>query len=152
MTLQEMLDSLDAVIQTVSASLQSPDASALEQSSTRLRDAMVAFSQLVKRFSADDWTPALRERAQNLDREISLVRDQLARLSVLNQRRTKALVPAAEDSTYESSLRGASQTGRARLSRSQLGSTRKLQATRATRHEMLWARSTTPAAKRWPAT
>ena len=115
MTLQEMLDSLDAVIQTVSASLQSPDASALEQSSTRLRDAMVAFSQLVKRFSADDWTPALRERAQNLDREISLVRDQLVRLSVLNQRRTKALVPAAEDSTYESSLRGASQTGRARI-------------------------------------
>ena len=47
--------------------------------------------------------------------EISLVRDQLARLSVLNQRRTKALVPAAEDSTYESSLRGASQTGRARI-------------------------------------
>lgn len=90
MTLQEMLDSLDAVIQTVSASLQSPDASALEQSSNRLRDAMVAFSQLVKRFSADDWTPALRERAQNLDSEISLVRDQLARLSVLNQRRTKA--------------------------------------------------------------
>lgn len=115
MTLQEMLDSLDAVIQTVSASLQSPDASALEQSSTRLRDAMVAFSQLAKRFSADDWTHALRERAQNLDREISLVRDQLARLSVLNQRRTKALVPAAEDSTYESSLRGASQTGRARI-------------------------------------
>ena len=115
MTLQEMLDSLAAVIQTVSASLQSPDASALEQSSTRLRDAMVAFSQLVKRFSADDWTPALRGRAQNLDREISLVRDQLARLSVLNQRRTKALVPAAEDSTYESSLRGASQTGRARI-------------------------------------
>lgn len=77
------------MIQTVSASLQSPDASTLEQSSTRLRDAMVAFSQLVKRFSSEDWTPALRERAQNLDREISLVRDQLARLSVLNQHRTE---------------------------------------------------------------
>lgn len=54
MTLQEMLDSLDAVVQTVSTSLQSSDASALEQSSTRLRDAMVAVSQLVKRFAPED--------------------------------------------------------------------------------------------------
>lgn len=115
MTLQEMLDSLDAVIQTVSASLQSSDAATLEQSSTRLRDAMVAFSQLVKRFSSDDWTPALRERAQQLDANISLVRDQLARLSVLNQRRAQALIPTAEDSTYATSLRGASQSGRARI-------------------------------------
>lgn len=115
MTLQEMLDSLDAVVQTVSASLQSSDASTLEQSSTRLRDAMVAFSQLVKRFSNADWTPALRERAQHLDRDISLLRDQLARLTVLNQRRAQALVPTADDSTYESSLRGASQSGRARI-------------------------------------
>ena len=115
MTLQEMLDSLDAVIQTVSASLQTSDASALEQSSARLKEVMVAFSQLVKRFTADDWTPQLRERAQQLQQDISLVRDQMARMAVLNQRRTKALVPAAEDSTYESSLRGASQTSRARI-------------------------------------
>ncbi|MBO1925923.1 hypothetical protein J4711_14945 [Staphylococcus epidermidis] len=65
MTLQEMLDSLDAVIQTVSASLQTR-ISALEQSSTRLRDAMVAVAQLVKRFAPEDWTPELRERAQKL--------------------------------------------------------------------------------------
>ena len=115
MTLQEMLDSLDAVIQTVSASLQSSDAATLEQSSTRLRDAMVAVSQLVKRFAAEDWTPALLDRAQHLNAQITLMRDQLARMSVLNQRRTQALVPAAHDSTYESSLRGASQTGRARI-------------------------------------
>ena len=115
MTLQEMLDSLDAVIQTVSASLQTSDASALEQSSTRLRDAMVAVAQLVKRFAPEDWTPELRERAQKLNADIALMRDQLARLSVLTQRRTQALVPAAQDSTYESSLRGASQTGRARI-------------------------------------
>ena len=115
MTLQEMLDSLDSVVQTVSASLQTSDASTLEQSSTRLKDAMVAFSQLVKRFTAQDWTPELRERARHLDQEISQVRDQLARLSVLNQHRTRALVPAAEDSTYKSSLLGASQTGRARI-------------------------------------
>lgn len=44
MTLSEMLDSLDAVVRMVSASLQSKDAVALEQSSTRLRDAMAAFS------------------------------------------------------------------------------------------------------------
>lgn len=115
MTLQEMLDSLDAVVQTVSASLQSSDASTLEQSSTRLRDAMVAVSQLVKRFAPEDWTPALLDRAQHLNAQITLMRDQLARMSVLNQRRTQALVPAAHDSTYESSLRGASQTGRARI-------------------------------------
>ena len=42
MTLSEMLDSLDAVVRMVSASLQSKDAVALEQSSTRLRDAMAA--------------------------------------------------------------------------------------------------------------
>ena len=115
MTLQEMLNSLDAVIQTVSASLQSSDAATLEQSSTRLRDAMVAVSQLVKRFAPEDWTPALLNRAQHLNAQITLMRDQLARMSVLNQRRTQALVPAAHDSTYESSLRGASQTGRARI-------------------------------------
>ena len=50
MTLSEMLDSLDAVVRMVSASLQSKDAVALEQSSTRLRDAMVAFSELARRF------------------------------------------------------------------------------------------------------
>ena len=115
MTLQEMLDSLDAVIQTVSASLQSSDAATLEQSSTRLRDAMVAVSQLVKRFAPEDWTPALLNRAQHLNAQITLMRDQLARMSALNQRRTQTLVPAAHDSTYESSLRGASQTGRARI-------------------------------------
>ena len=115
MTLQEMLDSLDAVVQTVSASLQSSDASALEQSSNRLRDAMVAVSQLVKRFVPEDWTPAMLDRAQHLNAEITLMRDQLARLTVLNQRRAQALVPTADDSTYVSSLRGASQSGRARI-------------------------------------
>ncbi|MBO1925934.1 hypothetical protein J4711_15000 [Staphylococcus epidermidis] len=69
---------------------------------------MVAVAQLVKRFAPEDWTPELRERAQKLNADIALMRDQLARLSVLNQRRTQALVPAAQDSTYESSLRGAS--------------------------------------------
>ncbi|MBO1925942.1 hypothetical protein J4711_15045 [Staphylococcus epidermidis] len=68
---------------------------------------MVAVAQLVKRFAPEDWTPELRERAQKLNADIALMRDQLARLSVLNQRRTQALVPAAQDSTYESSLRGA---------------------------------------------
>jgi hypothetical protein len=117
MTLQEMLDSLDAVVRTVSGALQASDATALEQSSARLRDAMVAFSQLTKRFSATDWTPELRQRAQHLGSEISLQRDQLARLSVLAQRRAQALVPvAADDTTYESSLRGKPQSGgRARI-------------------------------------
>lgn len=117
MTLQEMLDSLNAVIQTVSASLHASDASVLEQSSTRLRDAMVAFSQLAKRFSPEDWTPALRERAQQLGSEMSLLRDQLARLNVLAQRRAQALVPASrDDSTYEGSLLGkTASSGRARI-------------------------------------
>ena len=47
MTLSEMLDSLDAVVRMVSASLQSKDAVALEQSSTRLRDAMAAHPEYV---------------------------------------------------------------------------------------------------------
>ena len=117
MTLQEMLDSLDAVIQTVSASLHASDASALEQSSTRLRDAVVAFSQLVKRFSPEDWTPALRERAQHLGAEMALLRDQLARLTVLAQRRAQTLVPASgDDATYEGSLLGkTASSGRARI-------------------------------------
>ena len=116
MTLQEMLDSLDAVIQTVSASLQTSDAAMLEQSSTRLRDAMIAVSQLAKRFSSEDWTPELRERAQRLNLDISLMRDQLARLSVLAQRRAQALVPVAtDDTTYENSLLGKSGASRARI-------------------------------------
>ncbi|RGE43248.1 hypothetical protein DZC30_15625 [Comamonas testosteroni] len=117
MTLQEMLDSLDAVIQTVSASLHASDASALEQSSTRLRDAMIAFSQLVKRFSPEDWTPALRERAQKLGADMALLRDQLTRLTVLAQRRAQTLVPASgEDATYEGRLLGkTASSGRARI-------------------------------------
>ncbi|MEQ6436148.1 hypothetical protein V8Z74_14125 [Comamonas sp. w2-DMI] len=118
MTLQEMLDSLDAVVQTASASLQGSDAAVLEQASTRLRDAMVAFSQLARRFSAQDWTPELRERARRVGDELTLMRDQMARLSVLAQRRAQALVPmAGDDTTYESSLRARPQAGpgRARI-------------------------------------
>ena len=64
----------------------------------------------------EDWTPELRERAQRLNLDISLMRDQLARLSVLAQRRAQALVPvAADDTTYENSLLGKSGPGRARI-------------------------------------
>lgn len=115
MTLQEMLDSLDAVVQMVSASMQASDAVAIEQSSTRLRDAMVAFSQLSKRFNAKDWTPELRERAAQLGDALNLMRDQMARLSVLAQRRAQALVPmSGDDTTYESRLLGKPQAGQGR--------------------------------------
>lgn len=118
MTLQEMLDSLDAVVQTVSACLRTADAVTLEKSSTRLREAMVAFSQLVRRFGAKDWTPELRARAARLGEALALQRDQLARLSVLAQRRAQALVPVpADDATYERSLssRPRAGPGRARI-------------------------------------
>ena len=97
MTLSEMLDSLDAVVRMVSASLQSKDAVALEQSSTRLRDAMVAFSELARRFSAADWTQELRERAQALGEQMAMQRDQLARMAVVAQHQAAALIPQASD-------------------------------------------------------
>lgn len=101
MTLKEMLDSLDAVVQMVSASMQSRNADALEKSSGRLRDAMVAFSELVRRFEAADWTAELRERALALGEQMSLQRDQLARMLVVAQRQTEALVPqVAAGATY----------------------------------------------------
>lgn len=117
MTLQEMLDSLDAVVQMVSASMRAQDPAALEQSSTRMRDAMVAFSQLVRRFGADDWTPELRERAARLGEALNLLRDQTARMNALAQRRAQALVPMGDDATYERSLgnKPASGQGRARI-------------------------------------
>lgn len=107
MTLSEMLDSLDAVVRMVSASLQSKDAVALEQSSTRLRDAMAAFSELARRFSAADWTQELRERAQALGEQMAMQRDQLARMAVVAQHQAAALIPQASDqATYGRDLYG----------------------------------------------
>lgn len=118
MTLKEMLDSLDAVVQMVSASMQSRNADALEKSSGRLRDAMVAFSELVRRFGPADWTDELRERAHALGEQMSLQRDQLARMLVVAQRQAEALVPqAAADATYGRDLYGQPHggPGRARI-------------------------------------
>ncbi|MFG0595646.1 hypothetical protein ACF8OH_13640 [Delftia sp. WSY_9] len=107
MTLSEMLDSLDAVVRMVSASLQSKDAVALEQASTRLRDAMAAFSELARRFSAADWTQELRERAQALGEQMAMQRDQLARMAVVAQHQAAALIPQASDqATYGRDLYG----------------------------------------------
>ncbi|MCO5339430.1 MULTISPECIES: hypothetical protein [Delftia] len=107
MTLSEMLDSLDAVVRMVSASLQSKDAVALEQSSTRLRDAMAAFSELARRFSSADWTQELRERAQALGEQMAMQRDQLARMAVVAQHQAAALIPQASDqATYGRDLYG----------------------------------------------
>lgn len=107
MTLSEMLDSLDAVVRMVSASLQSKDAVALEQSSTRLRDAMAAFSELARRFSAADWTQELRERAQALGEQMAMQRDQLARMAVVAQSQAAALIPQTSDqATYGHDLYG----------------------------------------------
>lgn len=115
MTLNEMLDSLDAIVRMVSASLESRDADSLEQSSGRLRDAMVAFSELVRRFGPSDWTPELRERAQALGERMTLQRDQLARMTVVAQRQAAALVPQASgDATYGQGLYGQPHAGPAR--------------------------------------
>ncbi len=112
MTLNEMLDSLDAVVQMVSASMQSRNADALEQSSTRLRDAMMAFSELARRFHPADWTDELRQRAQALGEQMSLQRDQLARMLVVAQHQTQALVPqAGAEATYGSRLYGKPHSG-----------------------------------------
>ena len=83
-----------------------------------MRDAMVAFSELVRRFSPADWTAELRERAQALGEQMSLQRDQLARMLVVAQRQTEALVPqAAAAATYGSDLYGKPHggPGRARI-------------------------------------
>ncbi|MDR0226266.1 MAG: hypothetical protein LBI66_07585 [Burkholderiaceae bacterium] len=112
MTLKEMLDSLDAVVRMVSASLDSRNAEGLEQSSGRLRDAMVAFSELVRRFGPADWTPELRERARSLGQQLALQRDQLARMSVVAQRQAEALVPqVGSDATYGRNLYGQPHAG-----------------------------------------
>lgn len=112
MTLSEMLDSLDAVVRMVSASLQSKDAVALEQSSTRLRDAMAAFSELARRFSAADWTQELRERAQALGEQMAMQRDQLARMAVVAQSQAAALIPQTSDqATYGRDLYGQPHAG-----------------------------------------
>lgn len=119
MTLKEMLDSLDAVVRMVSASLSSRNADALEKSSGRLRDAMMAFSELARRFGADDWTDELRQRARTLGEQMSLQRDQLARMSVVAQHQAQALVPqvASGDATYGRNLYGQPHggSGRARI-------------------------------------
>ena len=112
MTLSEMLDSLDAVVRMVSASLQSRDALGLEQSSTRLRDAMAAFSELARRFGPADWTPQLRRRAQELGGQMAMQRDQLARMAVVAQSQAAALVPqAGEEATYGRKLYGQPHSG-----------------------------------------
>jgi hypothetical protein len=93
MTLEETLDALDAVVQSTSRALQAADAPALEQSSGRLRDAMVAFASIAQRFTASDWSPQSKERAQKIGEQMTLLRSQLARLNVVTQRQVAALVP-----------------------------------------------------------
>lgn len=105
MTLDETLKALDAVVQAVSRAVQTDDALALEQSSQHLRDAMLAFAGLAERFAPGDWNAPARAHAGELGRQMAVLREQVARLSALAQRKAAVLIPApAPDATYERGL------------------------------------------------
>lgn len=116
MKLDEMLNALEAQLNEVAQALGSLDAKDLEQASGYLREAMLAFSELARRFPASEWTPFQRRRSQVFGLQLSQLREQLARLSVQTQRQTEVLVPQVKnrEATYGRGVYGQPHSGQVR--------------------------------------
>ncbi|WP_027015775.1 hypothetical protein [Comamonas composti] len=116
MKLDEMLDALEKQLGVVAQALGSLDVTDLEQASGQMREAMLAFSELARRFPALEWTPFQRRRSQVFGLQLTQLREQLTRLTVQTQRQAEVLVPQVKsrEATYGQGVYGQPHTGQGR--------------------------------------
>lgn len=122
MLLEDALSTVEHQLQDVRAALLAADALSLERCATLLRQAAMTFSQSIEPARpgrAAPLAPAQAQRVQAVSTELSMLREQLARLLVIAERQAATFLPPKDASTYGN---GAAPTGgagsRARIYRS----------------------------------
>jgi len=92
MSLDDTLSLIEAQLQDMQAALLSSDPHTLEQTATQLREAVVTLAQAVSPGVPDDVT----ERVLATATQLNLVRNQLARVLALTERRAASLLPPVQ--------------------------------------------------------
>ncbi len=98
MAAQDPLSLVEAQLQDLQAALLSSDPFTLEQGAAALRHAALALAQAQAHGDARDAQAAERVRA--IARELSQLRDQLARVLALTQQQAATLLPPVDAVTY----------------------------------------------------
>lgn len=100
MTLEQILAGAEEKAQAAADALLATDAVALERCSTLLRASALELAQAVEQAGAQALPAALAARVRALGEQLSLVREQLARVAALADRRAASVLPPADASTY----------------------------------------------------
>ncbi|WP_374606288.1 hypothetical protein [Diaphorobacter nitroreducens] len=99
MSLDATLSSIEAQLQDMQAALLASNPQNFEQAAVQLRGAAIALSQALAPLGGA-LEPATAQRVQAMGRQLTLVRDQLARVMALTERQTASLLPPVEGVTY----------------------------------------------------
>jgi hypothetical protein len=98
MNLEQVLHSAEATVAEVSDALLAADPLGLERCSVQLRDAAVLLAQAVERQGV--LTPEQAPRVRALTALLSQLREQLARVVALADRRAATVLPPTNAATY----------------------------------------------------
>ncbi len=117
MSLEEALTTVEQHIEKVSAALLALDAPSLETASTGLRDAAARFTWVLEQAQlqkTSELPPQFQQRVAAIGQNLSMQRDNLARVAVLTDRQVSVLVPqagGAQAATYGNPQAGAAKPG-----------------------------------------
>lgn len=111
MSLDQALTTVEHHLEKVSEALLCADSDALQASSQQLRDASVAFAQMLDALPVG--TPlsaAMHQRMNAVSATLSIQRDSIAKVNAVTDRQVATLVPSSNASpTYGSSMGGRAQ-------------------------------------------
>lgn len=99
MSLDDTLTSIEAQLQDMQAALLASNLQTFEDTAVQLRGAAMALAQALAPV-AGALEPAAAQRVQAIGRQLTLVRDQLARVMALTERQAASLLPPVEGVTY----------------------------------------------------
>ena len=111
MTLEQLIAGAEENAQAAADALLATDPLSLERCSTLLRESATALAQAAGPQGLTD--PELAARLRALGGRLTLVRDQLARVSALADRQAATVLPPAEAPTYGSKASAAPRIYRA---------------------------------------
>lgn len=107
-SLPESLHAVEVALDNISAAMVGADAVALEQGRIQLQNTLTTFVQVARTMQGKPWPTELLPRIQAVSNQLSMQRDQLARIGALVDRQVASLLPPAEaPSTYGKSVGGA---------------------------------------------
>lgn len=99
MSLDDALSSIEAQLQGMQAALLASNPQTFEHTALQLRGAALTLAQALAPV-AGGLDPASVQRVQAIGRQLTLVRDQLARVMALTERQAASLLPPVEGVTY----------------------------------------------------